>query len=117
MQDVRRVCAPRLHPGGRLLVYAVPSVVVVNVLLADFGSDTNLFLRSPAGVLVYSLSRGIHTFHEPIQKTQVCGNGVVAPCIVGDYTPSPVNPALQGTAAPVGAFVAFSLSGLYNFSS
>eukprot|EP00752_Nemacystus_decipiens_P009057 g8086.t2 len=32
---------------------------------------------------------------------QICGNGVVAPCIIGDYTPAPVNPALVGTASPV----------------
>ncbi|CAM9635574.1 unnamed protein product [Pylaiella littoralis] len=30
-----------------------------------------------------------------------CGDGVVAPCIIGGFTPSPVNPAFLGTAAPV----------------
>lgn len=42
--------------------------------------------------------RTIHTKN----NNQVCGNGVVAPCIIDGFTPSPVNPALEGTASPVG---------------
>ncbi|CAN0144401.1 unnamed protein product [Discosporangium mesarthrocarpum] len=32
---------------------------------------------------------------------QYCGAGVVAPCLIDGFTPSPVNPALVGTSAPV----------------
>lgn len=33
---------------------------------------------------------------------QYCDVGVVAPCIIEEWTPSPVNPAYLGTAAPFG---------------
>lgn len=37
-----------------------------------------------------------------VRLLQFCGNGNVAPCIIGEYTPAPANPALSGTASPVG---------------
>ncbi len=114
----RRRSLPSVLCCGLVPVYALPpSAAIFGFSRLMCFSDFCNALTSPSPPLVF-----VAVFRHTPEQTARCAsthtvqfcdpiNGVEAPCIISEWTPSPVNPALEGTAAPVCKSSQPSLSG------